>query len=142
MIKPPRLERSWFWSQIEVGDCWLWTGGKSRDRYGKVEYMGTPWTLHRLIWTMLVGDIPEGMEVDHLCKTRLCCNPDHLEVVTHQENMIRMRKSTGRGDERRCHLGHVDEWTRNSRGQYICNGCNRERVRKHRAKEAKPGDAE
>lgn len=80
-----------FWAKVDAeGDCWEWTAGK-KDGYGTFyvspEQPGT--TAHRYAWTTLVGEIPDDKEIDYLCRNRACCNPDHLEVVTHQENMRR-----------------------------------------------------
>lgn len=79
-----------FWKFVEVGDCWDWTGHVSVGGYGKIRWacFDESYT-HRVAWTMLVGPIPDGLFLDHLCRNRTCCNPDHLEVVTHQENMDR-----------------------------------------------------
>ena len=136
MISPGRIERSWFWDLFEVGDCWEWQGSTSRGGYGQVRYNGQHWNVYRLVWTMLVGDIPEGMQVDHLCMNRTCANPDHLEVVEKDENLARMRKSRGRKNKRRCHRGHVQKWKKDKRGQTYCVACQTERSREHRARKA------
>lgn len=71
------------------GDCWEWTGSKRQLGYGQVMYRGKAWPVHRLVWTALVGPIVDGLELDHLCRNESCCNPDHLEPVTHAENLRR-----------------------------------------------------
>jgi hypothetical protein len=65
--------------------CWLWTGTLTHDGYPRAgaRYM------HRVSYEMHKGSIAEGMTLDHLCKIRKCCNPDHLEPVTLQENISR-----------------------------------------------------
>lgn len=80
--------------KIDAGSgCWLWQGatadGTSKG-YGRIDYCGTRWKVHRLAWVYLRGPIPEGLEIDHLCRVRNCFNPDHLEVVTRTENNRRM----------------------------------------------------
>lgn len=69
------------------GDCWLWTGRTGRYDYGTVGAFGKKNVMaHRAVWLVLVGPIPEGMHLDHLCRVPLCVNPDHLEPVTPAEN--------------------------------------------------------
>lgn len=74
-----------FWSLIDVGDCWEWQGNINHAGYGRYNYN----LAHRLIWEALVGPIPNGLTLDHLCRNRKCVNPDHLEPVTRGENVRR-----------------------------------------------------
>lgn len=70
--------------------CWLWAAKwDSGDGYGKVRYEGKCEMVHRLIYRLLVGPIPAGLVLDHKCRQRICCNPDHLELVTQAENVYR-----------------------------------------------------
>lgn len=69
--------------------CWLWTGAPSNSGYGHYKVGGKAIKAHRAVYELLVGPIPEGMQLDHLCEVKLCVNPDHLEPVTHQENARR-----------------------------------------------------
>mgnify|MGYP001572228155 CR=1 FL=1 len=64
--------------------CWLWTAGLDRGRYGVFEGAGHSRTrkAHRWAWVLYRGPIPEGMYLDHICRTRCCVNPDHLRAVT------------------------------------------------------------
>ena len=82
------------------GPCWIWTGPKRGKGYGYVSWENRKVSTHRLIWELLVGPIPEGMHLDHLCREKLCANPDHLELVTNAENLS--RGQTGRYS----HPGH------------------------------------
>ena len=71
--------------------CWLWLGSLSNG-YGQTSLYQAgkrDITLHRLAYELYKGEIPAGLEIDHLCRIRCCCNPDHLEAVTHLENQIR-----------------------------------------------------
>jgi len=79
-----------FWSYVDAsGPCWEWTGATFREGYGMFQVDGAPVLTHRYVWELLVGPIPEGLEIDHLCRVRHCVNPDHLEPVTSAENSRR-----------------------------------------------------
>lgn len=69
--------------------CWIWCGSLGRGGYGKVGHYGKTLLAHRFVYTELVGPIPRGLQLDHLCRTRACVNPDHLEPVTCRENLMR-----------------------------------------------------
>ncbi len=71
------------------GDCWNYTGGKDRDGYGRTCINGRRGRAHRMVDEALVGPIPEGVVIDHLCRNRSCLNPDHMEPVTNSENVKR-----------------------------------------------------
>lgn len=76
---------------IEVqGDdgCWIWRGTKSNG-YGRVSVDRRLHYVHRVVYALTVGEIPEGLQLDHLCRNRACCNPAHLEPVTASENVRR-----------------------------------------------------
>lgn len=95
LIKPDRkrsihgsIEERLF-PRIEVGDCWVWLGNRERHGYGMVTINNKGRLVHRVLWEHLVGAIPSGLELDHLCRNPSCCNPDHLEPVTHAENVRR-----------------------------------------------------
>jgi hypothetical protein len=75
------------WQEDESG-CWLWTGCVDRIGYGTVWWNGTQ-RAHRAVYLLSGRTIPEGTELDHLCNRRHCVNPDHLEPVTHSENVRR-----------------------------------------------------
>ncbi len=80
-----------FWAKVDkdgTGGCWLWTAGASHG-YGGVRVDGRYQKAHRVAYELIVGPIPEGLELDHLCRVRNCVNPAHLEPVTHRENALR-----------------------------------------------------
>lgn len=70
--------------------CWIFTGYVTPSGYGQFWFEGRRNEFaHRAAYTLFVGPIPEGLQLDHLCRNRACCNPDHLEPVTCRENLLR-----------------------------------------------------
>ena len=71
--------------------CWLWLASvkDKKNDYGNVGWQGRVWSAHRLVYTLLRGAISKGLSLDHLCRTTICCNPDHLEPVTWKTNIHR-----------------------------------------------------
>jgi hypothetical protein len=87
---PAMLER--FWARVEITEsCWLWRGGIAGNGYGRFyprKKGHVP--AHVFAWeTTNAQEVPEGLELDHLCRTLICVRPDHLEPVTHRTNMLR-----------------------------------------------------
>jgi hypothetical protein len=80
-----------FWRKVDTsGDCWIWTATLIPRGYGRFWLDGQK-LAHRVAYEWLVGPIPEGLEIDHLCRNRRCVNPDHLQPVTGRENQRRAR---------------------------------------------------
>lgn len=78
-----------FWSKVnKTRECWIWTAYVSRSGYGQIGVEGKIVKAHRLAYTLLVGPIPAGMEIDHICHVRSCVNPAHLRLATHAENKM------------------------------------------------------
>lgn len=91
-----------FWSYVDKsGDCWEWTGGHHDHGYGAFYLNGHKINAHRAAYQFTVGPIPDGLELDHLCVNPPCVNPDHLEPVTHAENLRRAREGAQTGYRRR-----------------------------------------
>ncbi|MBL1322132.1 MAG: HNH endonuclease [Methylophaga sp.] len=79
-----------------ITNCWNWQGATSGDGrgggYGRISISGATSAVHRVIFVHFFGYIPQNKQVDHTCCNRLCCNPDHLELVSHKENQKRRIK--------------------------------------------------
>lgn len=109
--------------------CMLWAGAKSQNGYGQFYVGGTRRPAHRWYFEQVRGTVPEGLELDHLCRWRSCVNPWHLEPVTHQENMRR-----GRSHQReQAHCIHGHEFTPENTypvdGKRQCRECGRRNSR-------------
>lgn len=99
-----------FWSKVRKGpDCWDWLAGQDGDGYGVFTIpAGRLERVHRLAYRLLVGPIPAGLTLDHLCRNRACVNPDHLEPVTNRVNVLRGVGPTARFAARtHCSRGHL-----------------------------------
>lgn len=93
--------------------CWLWTAALDRKGYGTIKTGsltdGTRMTYraHRVCYTLLVGDIPGDLELDHKCRVRCCVNPAHLEPVTTRINLLRGNTITANNASKtHCPFGH------------------------------------
>ena len=96
MAKKKTEDLEGFLSRVDKGEaCWIWKLSKNKDGYGCWNFRGKPCHAHRVAWTLFRGDIPAGLHVLHVCDVRPCCNPDHLFLGTHQDNM-KDRKLKGR----------------------------------------------
>jgi len=83
---------------IPFHECWEWVGvGFVNDRgYGKVRWHGKKYRAHVLLFELHLGPVPSGLELDHVCRNRTCVNPEHLEPVTHRENLLRRWRAVQR----------------------------------------------
>lgn len=89
--------------EIAPGDCWEWRGSRNSRGYGLISIDGKVQLTHRVMVAAVRGPIPDGLQVDHLCRVKACCNPGHLDVVTPRVNVNR----AGHGSETCCIRGHA-----------------------------------
>lgn len=128
-----------FWAKIDrhPSGCWLWTDGLDHEGYGRLRVDTSTPAAHRYAYELLVGPIPEGLVIDHLCRVRSCVNPAHLEPVTDQVNILRGTSlSAARAIQSHCKRGHEFTagntylWTdAKGRTSRICRSCRRGYVR-------------
>lgn len=115
-----------FWSHVTIpGDkssCWEWSGATSSG-YGKFWVSrGKNAAAHRVAYELLVGEIPPGMVLDHLCRNRSCVFFEHLEPVTDRENILRGSGFSARNARKtECPQGH--EYRMSKRGKRYCYEC-------------------
>ena len=112
-----------------LSPCWTWLWHKDRSGYGTVFWKGRGQSVHRVMYELVNGPVPLGLELDHLCRNRACFNPQHLEPVTHRENMVRGYGWAGRNNRKtHCPSGHPydDENTYRTKDGRRCRACHRE----------------
>lgn len=129
-----------FWSRVDrrgPGECWPWTGLLSDQGYGRISAgrdLGGPmvWKAHRVAYTLLVGPIPQGLTIDHLCRRRDCQNPAHMEPVLQGVNAVRGDSPPAlNARAEACAHGHrlTGENVRVRNGWRTCRECERRRAR-------------
>jgi hypothetical protein len=108
--------------------CWVWQGGQTDRGYGGCWDGERNTRFHVFTYVYLRGPVPDGLELDHLCRVRLCGNPDHLEAVTHQENIRRGQTGIVNRSKTHCKYGHefTPENTRPTAKGRACRQCSRD----------------
>lgn len=139
MIEERTMER--FWEKVEVNEetgCWEWAAGKKPNGYGQFRVGDGMVYAHRFAWEAFRGPIPEGLQIDHLCRVRGCVNPEHLEPVDCRTNLLRGDTVTAtRAAQTECIHGHPFNDTntyRRPNGGRHCRECGRLWTRERRAK--------
>jgi HNH endonuclease len=139
------MDRFWAYTEKSEG-CWRWTGPLHNAGYGMMFTVDRGSVLaHRFAYEALVGPIPEGMQIDHLCHNRdrsctvaadcphrRCVRPDHLQPATHRDNTLRGNSPHAQhGRATRCPQGHPYDETNTyvNRGRRSCRTCKRKRNR-------------
>jgi len=90
----------------EPDGCWIWTGTSIYSGYGRIKFNSRNILAHRFVYEYLVDEIPKGLTLDHLCRNRICVNPDHLETITQKENRRRGQSKNGNMNKTHCIHGH------------------------------------
>ena len=138
----PHLERfEQLYEPEPISGCWIWLGRRIQSRgtgeYGGFNADGRDVLAHRFAYEFYVGEIPDGQEIDHLCRLTVCVNPAHLEAVTHTTNLARGKTSaTVAIRDGRCVHGHLydeENTKRDVDGHRYCRLCRRDGARRRRA---------
>ncbi len=107
---PPNPEN--IWKHIVVpkdpNACWEWTGFRHDDGYGIMGFNNQNYMAHRFVYEYLVGEIPDGLTINHDCRNRACMNPKHLSPMTFEENISLGDFSTNNHNKKKTHCpkGH------------------------------------
>lgn len=110
---------------IPESGCWIWAGAINWKGYGRFWLSGKLKSAHRISYEWFIGEIPKGLQIDHLCRVRCCVNPNHLEPVTPQINSSRGNVGAYWANKTHCPHGHLyskDNTYRNN-GKRFCRTC-------------------
>jgi hypothetical protein len=122
-----------------TSDCWVWTAARTTDGYGCFKDGPKQVMAHRFAYEQVIGPIPDGHQIDHLCRNPSCVRPEHLEPVTPRENTLRgTGPSAVHARKTHCIHGHefTDANTYMHDGQRKCRACQKtahERLKRRRS---------
>lgn len=146
MAPPVRSLRERFHEKYVIDEatgCWLWTAKTGKGGYGYIgegRTGGRTLLAHRVSYELHIGPIPQGLSLDHLCRTRHCVNPEHLEAVTIRENTLRGDTLPAQNAAKtHCAKGHEftpENTYTTKRGNRACRECQRAATREWREKQA------
>jgi len=135
-----------FWPKVDKtdGGCWEWLASKNIYGYGLYRNRGKQFMAHRWAYEQTIGPIPEGLDLDHLCRNRACVNPAHLEAVDRRTNLLRGETLTARNAAvTHCPRGHEysgdnvrHRLTKRGTPVRFCRACSREKAREQKARAA------
>ncbi len=130
-----------FWSKVDLfsGDCWIWLSRK-RNGYGQFRHGNHSTQAHRIAYEEICGPIPQGLNLDHLCRNRSCVRPTHLEPVTQRVNTLRGETiPAAHATKTHCPKGHplaqgnLVPWKQKN-GSRVCKICKKAHDRASRVK--------
>lgn len=115
--RPPLMPR--VLSKVKVDQktaCWIWQGYTNKrygqsEGYAQIGWNRRNWLVHRAVYTLMYGPIPDFHDIDHTCERKACCNPMHLEAVTHEVNMKRSPHTVTAKNAAKTHCKHGHEFT-------------------------------
>ena len=129
-------EEAFWWWVDKTDECWLWTGPQ-RNGYGSFTSGGVRRYAHRYSFERIYGTIPRRLELDHLCRKTLCVNPEHLEAVSHVENVRRGlagKVNNPSTQKTHCPHGHPYDLINTiftNKGERVCRTCTVAKRRRH-----------
>lgn len=141
------LQRFWLKIKVDlVTGCWEWTGTQNELGYGIFGADGKKFRAHRFSYIAFIGDIPEGLGLDHLCRNPPCCNPSHLEAVTQKVNNLRGTSPAAMcARKTACPLGHPlsgsNLYINPNTGKRRCRECMRRDARETSRRRPRKGPA-
>lgn len=139
MAPRPRPAAERFWEKVQITEgCWLWTAALNAYGYGVFRpTQAFQVKAHRYAYEQLVGEIPEGLHLDHLCRNTRCVNPAHLDPVTSRVNTLRgVGPSAHNAQKTHCIHGHPFDAanTYHVDGRRRCRACSAARQREYAAR--------